>query len=276
MIARTLTAEDGATIAYTELGSGTPLTLIQGLGMPGIMWLDLATELAAEGFHIVMPDNRGVGRSSCPPPPYGMGRMADDVALVIREAFGGPSLVLGGSMGGMIAQHLTLRHPSLVRALLLGCTTPGLLFGRAPRPALLVALIRLAMKPAGLTQGELLAAITDAEAHANLPQWGARWTELISTHPTTPQGFVGQLTAAAAHNTYHALPHISAPTRIVAGASDRLIPSKNSEILARRIPNATLRMIPNTGHLLHAERPQIVLEEIMRMRDQATSVRAVS
>src|SRR5580700_10327433 len=114
----------GANIYWDEQGSGEPLLLLMGLGYPLDMWYRTRPVLATR-YRTIAVDNRGIGRSDMPPGPYPISLMASD-ALAVLNALGVESFhVYGISMGGMIAQELTLQHPARVRSLILGCTAAG-------------------------------------------------------------------------------------------------------------------------------------------------------
>src|SRR5262245_31254254 len=112
---------NGIDVYYEEQGSGEPLLLIMGLAADSMAWMFQLPDFAKQ-YRTIVFDNRGVGRTSKPAGPYSIPQMADDAkgvldALDIRRAH-----VVGVSMGGMIAQELTLRHPERVRGLVLACT----------------------------------------------------------------------------------------------------------------------------------------------------------
>src|SRR4249920_1609165 len=104
---------------------GPAVVLVQGLGLSSRFWFDQPQRLSKKR-RVITLDNRGTGRSDKPRRPYRLPQMADDVARVIRDANAGPAIVVGISMGGMIAQHVAMRHPRDVKALVLLATTPGL------------------------------------------------------------------------------------------------------------------------------------------------------
>src|SRR5574337_1137005 len=110
-------------IHYTESGTGDPLLLIMGFGMPGDAWLGSLPFL--QDFHAIYFDNRGTGQSDKPDGPYTIAQMADDAAGLLDHLGIARAHIYGVSMGGMIAQELVLRHPQRVRALVLGCTMCG-------------------------------------------------------------------------------------------------------------------------------------------------------
>ena len=108
---------------YDIYGSGEPLLLIMGFGMPGIAWMPLLPML--QGFQCIYFDNRGTGNSDQPQDGYTVAEMAEDTSNLLSALGIEKARVYGVSMGGMIAQELALRHPAQVTKLVLGCTTSG-------------------------------------------------------------------------------------------------------------------------------------------------------
>src|SRR5579862_8120319 len=114
----------GAKIYWDEQGAGEPVLLIMGLAYPSDMWYRTRPILAKK-YRTIVIDNRGVARSDMPPGPYPIALMAADALAVLDAAGIDSAHVFGISMGGMIAQELTLAHPERVRSLILGCTAAG-------------------------------------------------------------------------------------------------------------------------------------------------------
>ena len=104
-----------------ERGEGAPLLLLNGLGYANWAWQRQLPEWS-RGFRCMAVENRGTGRSPKPAGPYSIEQMADDAAEMLD---GRRAHVCGYSMGGYLAQALTLRHPDLVERLVLVCTATG-------------------------------------------------------------------------------------------------------------------------------------------------------
>lgn len=232
---------------YELHGEGEPLVLIMGFTGNLEAWRPLLPAFAAE-YRVLIFDNRGAGLTDKPAGPYSIPAMADDTAGLMDALGIEAADVYGISMGGMIAQELTLRHPQKVKALVLGCTTPG---GPNSRPRSRKTKEALASIP-NVSVEEGLAIVmgllfTDEFAAAN----GRRLREMtldsfdlrMPRHAVRAQG-----AAIEAHDTYNRLPRINAPTLVIAGDADELIPSDNSPILAQRIPGAELVIYPKARH----------------------------
>lgn len=249
-------APDGRRLYYELSGvpHAPPLVLIRGLARSSSYWLEVRQLLERERRVLVL-DNRGVGRSDTPSLPWGTDDMADDVALVLRASGVERADVFGISLGGMIAQELALRHPHRVARLVLACTTPG---GRKARPTprrAALALARAAVMPfeAGVRATARL--VLSDEALARRPELVDVWVAIAASEPRSRAGFIGQLLAAARHDTWERLRFIEHETLMVTGDADRLIPMENSALLAERIPRASLRTMRGAGHDFPTERP---------------------
>src|SRR5687767_13579 len=105
-------------LAYDIRGRGSPLVLIQGVGVGRWGWEPVADRLARR-FQVVTIDNRGIGASDAPPGHYSTRMMADDVLAVLDHAGIQQASVVGTSLGGMIAQELALAHPERLDKLVL-------------------------------------------------------------------------------------------------------------------------------------------------------------
>ena len=111
-------------IYWESYGKKEPLLLISGVSGGTWSWEE-SIEVWSPHFRVIVFDNIGAGRSSKPNRPYTIEEMADHAAAVLDAAGVRQAGVVGLSMGGMIAQELTLRHPDRVHGLLLGCTHCG-------------------------------------------------------------------------------------------------------------------------------------------------------
>lgn len=265
---------DGVAIAYQTHGvrRGTPIVLLMGLGLPGMIWQPLADDLVGHDFFVVIPDNRGTGHSDAPLPPYAMEQMARDVALVLDAEQIDQALVVGVSFGGMLAQHVALAFPERVSGLLLAATTCGVPTGVFPRMEAIWLLLKMVFASTTVTFEEAVELFAHPASTSKVRTLFARWEEVLEELPTPPWAVLGQLLAAAFHHTGDSLSDIRVPTRVVTGDSDFLIPPKNSEILADLIPDATLSVVHKAGHVFIHEHPEALLNNILALRDQRRSL----
>src|SRR2546423_3813949 len=157
--------------------------------------------------------------------------------------------LFGVSMGGMIAQEIALGYPSRLQTLTLGCTTFGGKNAVPPPPES----VKLLTAPRdGLSDDEIIRrgwplAYTPeyiknhrAELEASIPR--------LLVNATPAFIFKRHLTATYGLKTYDRLPQINTPTLVITGAEDVLIPARNSEIMAERIPGAKFKIIAKAGH----------------------------
>jgi pimeloyl-ACP methyl ester carboxylesterase len=92
------------------------------------------------------------------------------------------------------------------------------------------------------------------------------WDRELQREPTSWRGLLGQLSAGATHCTGYRLDRIRCPVEVISGLEDRIVPVENSRILARRIPGATLTLIPSAGHAFPLERPEALPAAIDRVQ----------
>lgn len=251
-------------LVYERMGSGPPVLLIQGLGLPGRMWMGLPGGLARAGCCVLLPDNRGTGGSDAPRRAYSMAQLADDQAAVLEHAGVGPVLCVGISLGGMIAQHLVLRHPDKISGLVLAATSCGLPLGRLPSPSVLLLMLR-AMRGRPEAMRRIRELLVHPESLARSPRLFAQWDRALAGARPNPAGFLGQMAAAARHSTCFSLERIRCPTEVITGDSDAIIPPVNTEILARRIPGARLTIVEKAGHAFPLEHPEALVQAIRRV-----------
>jgi pimeloyl-ACP methyl ester carboxylesterase len=240
----------GANIYWESGGQGDPVLLISGLGAVMEQWRRIEPALSAR-YRTIRFDSRGMGHTSVPPGPYSIEGMADDAAAVLDAAGIDSAHVIGLSMGGMIAQELTLRHPARVRSLVLGCTTCG---GRAGVLATKEVGAALNPNPA-LSKEEAFWAVAPFIYAASTPRTTLEDDLAVRLRVTrTLEGYVGQLQAVRAwKGTHDRLGTIAVPTLIVHGEQDLLIPPENGSILARAIPGSQLVMLPGAAHMFMAD-----------------------
>ncbi len=249
---------------YVQEGEGPPLIMIMGFGGQHHSWGDETVQLLSRQFTTIRFDNRGTGKTDKPQVEYSIPMMADDAAGLLR-ALGIPKAhVYGVSMGGMIAQELALRHPGLVGGLVLGCTTPGWAHGVPPSPQV----IELMLPQPGLSREEQVRRSWPAICSPRFLEEGREFLELMLRRsledPTPIDTLNRQAAAIQVFDTYERLPQIKAPTLIIHGDQDVLVPVQNAYVLHERIPYSELYIIEGAGHVYFWERPQEAAQRIIQ------------
>jgi 3-oxoadipate enol-lactonase len=241
------------TIHYEALGDPAkpPLLLIMGLALSSRAW-DRLPGLLARDFHVLVFDNLGTGKSARRGFAYRMRDLADDAAAVIESAGFASAHVFGISMGGMIAQELAIRRPDRVRSLALGCTFASWRRGIAPDLGTKLDLVLLNL--GFVTPIRISRVLVSAEWHEQHPETALAW--LRSAERTALRFATAQVLAIARHHAIDRLARIRAPTLVLTGSADKLVPPVNSEVLARSIPRARLHLIRGAGHLFPLEREE--------------------
>jgi pimeloyl-ACP methyl ester carboxylesterase len=244
--------------------------MIMGLGFPLAMWRDLRPCMARR-FRTIVYDNRGVGKSSVPLPPYSMAAMARDAVCVLDAAEVASAHIFGVSMGGMIAQEVALSFPNRVRKLVLGCTNCG--GRRAVRAA---REVRKALAPRLFVPREQrIAAVLPFIYDPHTPRDRIEQDlEVLGRNPTRRLGFIAQLLGIMSWQAYDRLPRITAPTLVIHGETDRLVPVENARILADRIPGAKLVILPQASHIFPTDQPERSRQELLDFLAAAVTVRA--
>jgi 3-oxoadipate enol-lactonase len=214
------------------------------------MWDSLANQLSLEN-RVIAYDHRGHGSSDAPQAMYAMADLADDAARLLRELDTGPVVWVGLSMGGMVGQELALRHPSLVRGLVLANTTSAY-----PEAARAVWEQRIAT-----VRADGIEAIADAVMgryfhdafRARKAATVARFRRRLVT--TDAIGYVGCCDAVGKVDTAARLGQIGVPTLVIAGELDQGTPVAMAQALTQAIPGAQLEVIADASHLSAAEQP---------------------
>jgi 3-oxoadipate enol-lactonase len=244
----------GVNIHYESAGSGPPVLLIAGQGMTLAAWWRTVAELS-RSFRVLTFDNRDIGRSSRTAWPYVVAQMAEDAVSVLDSAGAERAHVYGMSLGGMVAQELALRHPERVLALVLGSTTAG-----GPEAILDPRPLSFFVRAGAMAPEEAeWAAVPYNYSVRTRREHGERIAEDIARrmeHQTDTLAYMHQVAAASTHNAVGRLGSIKAPTLVVQGEEDIVMPPLNGRLLAQGIPGAQLKTWLDAGHLYTTDEPE--------------------
>jgi pimeloyl-ACP methyl ester carboxylesterase len=231
-------------------GGGTPLVLVHGLGARGEDWSAMIPALAAQGFHVYVPDLLGYGRSPKPDVDYSISLSEQTVAQFMR-AMRVPRADIGGwSMGGWVVMKLALDHPEMVDRLVI-YDSAGVYF-----PATWDAELFTPSDVVGVKK--LIAMLTPKPGP--LPGFAAE----AALRKLEKNAWVIRRGMSAMRNGRDLLDfrlyQISQPMLIVWGARDDLIPLSAGEAIHKRVPQSVLNIVEGCGHLAPAECPRPVIE----------------
>ncbi|MFN9744381.1 MAG: alpha/beta fold hydrolase [Betaproteobacteria bacterium] len=271
-----LVAANGTALEVEDLGpaGAEPVMLVMGLGMQLVAWPEeFVQRLLAHGFRVIRFDNRDAGLSQgfdalgkpnlaaagirhllhLPvKPPYTLADMAADT-LGLIDALGLRRVhLVGASMGGMIAQHVAARHPGRVASLALLMTTSGA--RHLPQPGWDVRGM-LMQRPDGrdaeavVAHLERLLRVIGSPGYPAEPEALRQRLRATVARAWRPAGTARQLAAVVADGDRRALlPSISAPTLVIHGEADPLVPVEAGHELARLIAGAEADFVPGMGH----------------------------
>ncbi|HET9691169.1 MAG TPA: alpha/beta fold hydrolase [Acidimicrobiales bacterium] len=243
-----------ARLRVRTTGSGPPLLLCMGIGGNLDMWEPLLAHLPDR--RLITFDFPGTGGSSLSPLPPTMAANAFLVRALLRRLEVDRADVLGYSWGGVLAQHLAFQHPSVVRRLVLAATTVGL-GGVPPSPVTAAHLLTPRRYYSRRYFREVAPSLYGGRHRRDPAIVEAHATRRLGK-PPSPVGYAAQLAAVTGYSTLPGLRRISAPTLVLAGGDDPIVPAANARLMARMIRRSTLRVLPDAGHLLLVDSPEVV------------------
>lgn len=235
-------------LAYTVVGDGEPVVLIMGINAPGAAWEPHVRHWSAT-FRCIVVDNRGAGASPAPDGPYSSALMADDYAALIRRLGLGPSRIVGISLGGAIAQELALRHPDLVRSLVLVASWART---DAYTSAVLDTIAEVRLAASDEVFSEYLQTLVWT------PGWFGAHSDELAAGRQAPlaverHALAAQVAACLSHDAVGRLGSLAVPVLVTAGDADRFIPHAVSLALAEAIPGSRFETFEGSGHVHHWE-----------------------
>ncbi|MBF0584598.1 MAG: alpha/beta hydrolase [Magnetococcales bacterium] len=253
---------------WEQTGSGPPVLCLSGFASSNWMLLELLEPLRDRGCFI-LPDNRGMGRSPPARAAYSLADLAMD-GLQLMDRLGHEQFaVIGLSMGGFVAQLLTLAAPRRVERLVLLCTSSA---GAAFKPLFPILPRQQVAELYHLPPAERIQAALSPALCPLLSRLYPALHEAIRQKRLANLEDPGQVmlqydAVAAFLEQPLPLADIRCPTLLLAGEQDWVVPVANGEQLARSIPNARLTIVPDTDHLFFLEKREEVGAMIARLLD---------
>jgi len=235
-------------------GQGPDVLLIAGLGDPAEAWQPQLDGLS-DRFRLTAFDNRGAGRTPLPEGRLSASTMADDAAALLRALEVSSAHVAGFSMGSAIAQELALRHPELVRSLVLMSTY-------ARPDALWRSQLNFWRWLAEVAPSErvffeaFFTWVYTPRAHADGTVSQIVEEALAFPYQQSVEAFQAQVDVCLTHDTEDRLKEIGAPTLVLSGELDIILPPRFGRSVAAGIPNARFDVMPGEAHQPFQEVPE--------------------
>jgi 3-oxoadipate enol-lactonase len=245
---------------YKLLGQGDPLLMIPGLGVTSSIWDPVAPELA-EHFALILPDNRGVGRSHARRPATTLSDFSSDLIELLDHLQVERAHVLGLSLGGVIALRLAADHPQRINRLVLASCTDRF-----------TPYLREVSMLLGRTLGHLRsdAFARTVEVLGSSPRYVDSQPNLVAQRVrekreegVSARAVGRQLRCLAGAQIDLEHNPVIAPTLMIAGEHDVLIPSCYSRATAGRISGSRFLLISGAGHNPLVECPDEVLPQVV-------------
>lgn len=243
----------GVNVYYESWGSGgTPIVFLHPWSANGYIWYYQLFCFAGGNLCVTL-DHRGHGRSEKPPEGYSIGEHAGDVAAVMDSAGVERAVVVGNSIGGMIAMQLCLDHPDRVRGLVIIDSATGMSEGMPEGAA------EAMLRDRDGTFGQLLDGTVSARSKRERPEI----LELMQSQFKVESNFpphvfdssIRDLGGVFNWNITDRLKEINCPTVVFVGEEDNATPVAANKLLADNIPGAQLEVIAEVGHFYQLERP---------------------
>jgi len=257
---------NGIELYYEVHGSGQPLLLIAGLGYGAWFWQKLVQELKND-FQVIVFDNRGAGQSDQPPGPYTVPMLAEDTAGLLDALKLEGTAVMGHSLGGFIAQELIVSRPELVGKLILASTNHGGMQVVPIMPEALEVMTNREGDPVELVKRGIEIACAPGFGESN-PEIVKELIDYRFTNPVPPPQYQAQVAAGAGTAAYtpdqveQRMGAIQVPTLILFGEHDQVVPPGNAALMAEKISDSQVEILPDTGHMFPIEDPPAAAEVI--------------
>ncbi len=258
-----------ARLYYEEHGTGTPLVLVPGFGTGLWIWYR-QLPVFARHFRTIVFDPRGIARSEGRDEPLTMRNLASDVAALLDALGVAAAHVVGASFGGFVAQEFALDYAERTLGLVLCCTSYGGAGHVAPSPETLAAMASTkGLNTEERVRENLLLAFSP-EFVAGHAEEVERVINLRAANPVPEYAYLRQLQAAYAFDASARVSRIKAPTLVITGDADIIVPHVNSMNLAAAIPGAALRLVEGGSHTFFIERADEFNRAVIAFLEQAS------
>jgi pimeloyl-ACP methyl ester carboxylesterase len=263
-----LTADvNGITLAYQELGYGSPLILINGFASTMDMWSPPVLAALANHFRIIIFDHRGTGYSSASDDPFSITLFASDTLGLMDSVGISRTHIIGLSMGASVAQELVMAYPERVDRLILVAGTCGSPQGIRVPPGVWDMLSDKGGDPMEIANRMFSVLFPEDWLASHDP-----WQYCPEVRETTSEANAARQAEAffSWPGSWKRLPGIRSPVLVITGTGDAVIPPENARILASRIPGARLVEVPGAGHGLQYQCPDAFTDAVLEFLPSGT------
>ena len=239
---------NGIAVHWRDEGAGAPVVFLNSLGTDLRLW-DAVLPLLPQGLRVVRMDKRGHGLSEAPGAPYDMDTLISDAEAVLDQACVNGAVVVGLSIGGIIALGLAARRPDLVKAVVLSCSA-----ARMGTPEMWADRIA-AIETAGIES--MADAVLDrwfGSSFRQVPQV-ALWRAMLTRTPQA--GYLGCCHALAGADLTDAARGLRVPMLAIAGSEDGAAAPDLVAATAALVPGSRFEVIEGAGHLPCVEMPEV-------------------
>lgn len=241
-------------IAYKMFGNGKPVLLINGFSAPLDFWNPILLANLTSNHTVIVFDNRGIGNTTSGIKKFSISQFANDTAGLLDALNVSKADVIGWSMGGMIAQELTLMHPEKVDKLVIHASSCGGKQSVLPSQEVIMAAVTISSNSVERIQKILPLLFPEIwrMQNPNYLEKLPRTTEVIPSETLDLQ------TEAILNweGVCDKLNIITQPTLVVVGTDDFFTPSSNSLLIAEKINGSRLVQIPGGGHGVMFQYPE--------------------
>ena len=261
---------DGLQIHFKDLGSGPPVVLGHSFLCSGEMWAPQVPALA-ERHRVINIDERGHGRSGNLTEPFDLYDMVADVVAVLDALEIERAVWAGLSIGGMVAMRAAITVPDRVAGLILVDTHAG---PESPYKKLKYRAMALGVRTIGVRPflpaiSKLMFGITTGRRN---PELVTAWKERFAS-VDVPSMILGLGALVRRDSVIDLLRRVEAPSLVIVGDEDVSLPPPCSREIADALPNSSLVVIRESGHLSSLEQPEAVTEAMLRFLEKLTSGR---
>lgn len=253
---------DDCSLYYHIHGKGQPVLLIAGYLCDHVFWRSVSNRLS-QHYQVIVLDNRGVGQSSLGRGIQSTQQLAQDTLALLRALRIERPIVVGHSMGGMIAHHMALLAPEVIQHLVLYCSRPCVTAQSAFYMKTFLELSQSSNDPVMNTR--LTLPWVMSESFFENPKRVEQLLELASQnlYPIKPAVQQQQYQAVLQHDLRDRLADISVPTTLIAGDADLLVPAALSRHMAKQIPMARYHLIEGAAHSWNLEQPEAFIQTLL-------------